>query len=138
MRVGVVLGTVTHLALAVTTTAWVAMVVMVVFGAHAFIWSTTSRTVRVRAVPLGLQGRVGGLYAMGLFGGILLGQLAGGLLARAWGFTGPFWFGFAGSAVILTPHLAPARPHRPRRERGGGAGRARLIEVVPFRHGRHA
>jgi MFS family permease len=77
------------------------MVVMVVFGAHAFVWSTTSRTVRMRAVPLGLQGRVGSLYAMGLFGGILLGQLAGGLLARAWGITGPFWFGFAGSVVIL-------------------------------------
>jgi predicted MFS family arabinose efflux permease len=38
---------------------------------------------------------------MGVFGGILLGQLAGGLLARAWGVTGPFWFGFAGSAVVL-------------------------------------
>jgi predicted MFS family arabinose efflux permease len=38
---------------------------------------------------------------MGLFGGILLGQLVGGLLARAWGVTGPFWFGFVGSAVIL-------------------------------------
>ena len=38
---------------------------------------------------------------LGLFGGILLGQLVGGLLARAWGVTGPFWFGFAGSAVIL-------------------------------------
>jgi len=101
MRVGLVLETLTHLALAVTTTAWVAMVVMVVFGAHAFVWSSTSRTVRMRAVPLGLQGRVGSVYSMGLFGGILLGQLVGGLLARAWGVTGPFWFGFVGSAVIL-------------------------------------
>jgi predicted MFS family arabinose efflux permease len=101
MRVGLVLETLTHLALAVTTTAWVAMVVMVVFGAHAFVWSTTSRTVRMRAVPLDLQGRVGSVYSMGLFGGILLGQLVGGLLARAWGVTGPFWFGFVGSAVIL-------------------------------------
>ena len=101
MRVGLVLETLTHLALAVTTTAWVAMVVMVVFGAHAFVWSSTSRTVRMRVVPLALQGRVGSVYSMGLFGGILLGQLVGGLLARAWGVTAPFWFGFAGSAVIL-------------------------------------
>ena len=101
MRVGLVLETLTHLALAVTTTPWVAMVVMVVFGAHAFVWSTTSRTVRMRAVPLGLQGRVGSLYAMGVFGGILVGQLVGGLVARAWGVTGPFWFGFVGSTVIL-------------------------------------
>jgi MFS family permease len=101
MRVGLVLETLTHLALALTTTAWVAMVVMAVFGAHAFVWSTTSRTVRMRAVPLGLQGRVGSLYAMGVFGGILLGQLAGGLVARVWGVTGPFWFGFVGSAMVL-------------------------------------
>ena len=55
----------------------------------------------MRAVPLDLQGRVGSVYSMGLFGGILLGQLVGGLLARAWGVAGPFWFGFVGSAVIL-------------------------------------
>ena len=101
MRIGLVIETLTHLAFAVTTTAWVAMVVVFVFGAHAFVWGTTSRTVRMRAVPLGLQGRVGSLYAMGVFGGILLGQLAGGLIARAWGVTGPYWFGFVGSAVIL-------------------------------------
>jgi Na+/melibiose symporter-like transporter len=101
MRIGLVIETLTHLAFAVTTTAWVAMVVMFVFGAHAFVWATSSRTVRMRAVPLGLQGRVGSLYAMGVFGGILLGQLAGGLIARAWGVTGPSWFGFVGSTVIL-------------------------------------
>ena len=101
MRVGLVIETLTHLAFAVTTTAWVAMAVMFVFGAHAFVWGTTSRTVRMRAVPMDLQGRVGSLYAMGVFGGILLGQLAGGVIARVWGVTGPFWFGFVGSAVIL-------------------------------------
>ncbi|WP_179224447.1 MFS transporter [Geodermatophilus pulveris] len=101
MRVGLVIETLTHLVLALTTTAWVAMVVMAVFGAHAFVWGTTSRTVRMRAVPIGLQGRVGSLAAMGGFSGILVGQLVGGLIARVWGITGPFWFGFVGSAVIL-------------------------------------
>src|SRR3712207_3126358 len=101
MRVGLVLETLTPLALAVTTTAWVALVVMVVSGAHAFVWRTTSRTVRMRAVPLDLHGRVGSVCSTGLFGGTLLGQLVGGLLARARGVTGPFWFGFVGSAVIL-------------------------------------
>ncbi|TFV54738.1 MFS transporter [Geodermatophilus sp. DF01-2] len=101
MRIGLVIETLTHLAFALTMTAWVAMVVMFVFGAHAFVWGTTSRTVRMRAVPMRLQGRVGSLYSMGVFGGILLGQLLGGLTARAWGITGPFWFGFVGSAVLL-------------------------------------
>jgi MFS family permease len=101
MRVGLIVETATHLVLAVTTIAWVAMLVMFVFGAHAFIWGTTSRTVRMRAVPIELQGRVGSLYSMGVFGGIVLGQGVGGVIAQIWGLTGPFWFAFVGSAVIL-------------------------------------
>ncbi|WP_456563752.1 MFS transporter [Blastococcus sp. SYSU DS0533] len=101
MRIGLVIETVTHLGLALTTTPWVAAAILFVFGAHAFVWGTTSRTVRMRAVPAHLQGRVGSLYYLGVFGGIVVGQAAGGLIARAWGITGPFWFAFAGSAVIL-------------------------------------
>jgi MFS family permease len=102
MRVGLIIETFTHLGLAITTTAWVAMAITFVFGAHAFIWSTTSRTVRMRAVPTELQGRVGSVYAIGVFGGILAGQAIGGVVARIWGVTAPFWFAFVGSAVILT------------------------------------
>ncbi len=114
MRVGLLIETFTHLALAVTTTGWVAMVVMFVFGAHAFIWNTTSRTVRMRVVPKELQGRVGSLYSIGVFGGIVVGQAVGGVIARTWGVTGPLWFAFVGSAAILSliwpalAHIAPA------------------------------
>jgi MFS family permease len=38
MRVGLVIETFTHLGLALTTTGWVAMAIMFVFGAHAFVW----------------------------------------------------------------------------------------------------
>jgi MFS family permease len=112
MRVGLVIETFTHLGLALTTTSWVAVAIMVVFGAHAFVWGTTSRTVRMRAVPVELQGRVGSLYLLGVFGGIVVGQAIGGAVASVWGVTGPFWFAFAGSAVILAliwrelPHIA--------------------------------
>ena len=101
MRVGLVVETLTMLGLAVTTTPWVAMAIMFVFGAHAFIWSTTQRTVRMRAVPAELQGRVGSLYMVGVFGGIVAGQAVGGVVAKVWGITGPFWFAFVGSAVLL-------------------------------------
>jgi MFS family permease len=118
MRVGLIVETLTHLGLAITTTAWVAMTIMFVFGAHAFIWTTTSRTVRMRAVPTELQGRVGSLYSLGVFGGILAGQAIGGAIARLWGVTAPFWFAFVGSAIILTliwrqlAYIAhPARSH---------------------------
>jgi predicted MFS family arabinose efflux permease len=33
--------------------------------------------------------------------GIVIGTPIGGLLARTYGITAPFWFGFFGSAVLL-------------------------------------
>jgi MFS family permease len=101
MRVGLIVETLTHLGLALATTGWVAMVIMFAFGAHAFIWTTTQRTVRMRAVPTELQGRVGSLYSIGVFGGIIAGQALGGVIAKVWGVTGPFWFAFVGSAVLV-------------------------------------
>jgi MFS family permease len=101
MRAGLILETLTHLALALTTVAWVALVVFFLFGAHAFIWGTTSHSIRQRAVPTEFQGRVGSVYMIGVVGGMVLGGLVGGLIAKQWGIVAPFWFGFVGSALIL-------------------------------------
>lgn len=101
MRIGLVIETLTHLALALTTTAWVGLAVFFVFGAHAFVWSTTAVSVRQRAVPTALQGRVQAVNVMGIFGGLVVGSGIGGLLARHWGVTAPFWFAFVGSAVFV-------------------------------------
>ena len=101
MRVGLIIETFTHLGLALTTSPLVAMAIFFVFGAHAFIWGTTSVTVRQRAVPSELQGRVGAVNTVGVFGGLVVGSGVGGLLARQFGLTAPFWFAFAGSAVFL-------------------------------------
>ncbi|MBA3799442.1 MAG: MFS transporter [Geodermatophilaceae bacterium] len=101
MRIGLVVETLTHLALALTTSPWVAMPVFFVFGAHAFIWGTTSVTVRQRAVPQALQGRVGSVNLVGVFGGLVIGSGIGGLLAQHFGLAAPFWFAFGGSAVFV-------------------------------------
>jgi len=101
MRGGLLIETFTHLVLALTTSPAVALVTMVVFGAHAFVWGTTSTVVRQRAVPDALLGRVTGVYTVGLVGGIVIGTPIGGLLARAFGITAPFWFGFIGSAILV-------------------------------------
>ncbi len=101
MRVGLVLETLTHLVLAVNTVPWVAMVVFFVFGAHAFIWGTISSTVRQRAVPTHVQGRVASVYLIGVTGGMVVGSILGGLIASRWGITAPFWFAFVGSALFL-------------------------------------
>ena len=101
MRGGLIIETLTHLTLALTRWAWLALIVFVIFGAHAFIWGTTSTSVRQRAVPAEFQGRVGSVYLTGVVGGILIGSAIGGFVASAWGVTAPFWFAFAGSAIIL-------------------------------------
>jgi len=101
MRVGLIIETLTHLALALTRQVWFALVVFTIFGAHAFIWGTTSTSVRQRAVPAEFQGRVGSIYLIGVVGGIVIGSALGGLVASVWGVTAPFWFAFAGSAIIL-------------------------------------
>jgi predicted MFS family arabinose efflux permease len=101
MRVGLVIETLTHLGLAVTTTPWVACAIFFVFGAHAFVWGTTSTTVRQRAVPDELQGRVASVNTISVYGGLVLGSTIGGALATHYGVTAPFWFAFAGSAVFV-------------------------------------
>jgi predicted MFS family arabinose efflux permease len=108
MRAGLIIETFTHLGLALTTSPYVALPIFFVFGAHAFIWGTTSITVRQRAVPGHLQGRVGSVNTICVFGGLVVGSAIGGTLATHFGVTAPFWFAFVGSAVfvvLLWPQL---------------------------------
>ena len=101
MRAGLIIETLTHLSLALTTVAWVAFVILFVFGIHAFVWGTTARAVRQRAVPNELQGRVTSVYLLGVQGGIVAGSALGGVIAGAWGVVAPFWFAFGGSALLV-------------------------------------
>jgi MFS family permease len=101
MRGGLVIETLTHLLLASTASAAVALPVYFVFGIHEAGWATTASTIRQRVVPEHLQGRVGAVTMVGLFGSLVAGAAVGGVIAEVWGITAPFWFGFAGSAVIL-------------------------------------
>ncbi|MFL6062631.1 MAG: MFS transporter [Marmoricola sp.] len=101
MRIGLVIETLTHLCLALTTVPAIALGIFFVFGAHAFIWGTTSATVRQRSVPTELQGRVGSVNMLGVCGGLVIGAAIGGALAGRWGVVAPFWFAFVGSALFV-------------------------------------
>ena len=90
-----------HLAMALTTSPWAAYPLMFFFGAYAFVWGTLSQAVRQRAVPTELQGRVGSVYMVCVMGGMLVGGLLGGLIAREWGLTASWWFAFVGSGITL-------------------------------------
>ena len=101
MRVGLTIETLTHLALALNTSFVVALVIMFVFGAHAFVWGTTlahgpAARGAARVPGTGRQRLHGRVY-----GGLVVGSAVGGVIAGQWGITAPFWFAFVGSAVIL-------------------------------------
>lgn len=101
MRIGLILETLTHLGLALTRQPAVALPIFFLFGAHAFVWGTTSVTIRQRVVPQHLQGRVNSVNLVGVFGGLVIGSVVGGFLAQHWGVTAPFWYAFVGSAVFV-------------------------------------
>jgi predicted MFS family arabinose efflux permease len=124
MRAGLIIETLTHLGLATATSAWVALPIFFVFGAHAFIWHTTSLTVRQRAVPQHLQGRVGSVNLICVYGGLVVGSAIGGVLATHYGITAPFWFAFAGSAVFVVL-LWPAMTHIAHSPEGGSPDHSR-------------
>ena len=97
-----VVETATHLVLALTRSWWVAGVTLVVFGVHAAVWGVIAMSVRQRVVPVNLLGRVNSVYyGPFVIGGSALGALLGGLLARTFGITAPFWFAF-GVMVLFT------------------------------------
>lgn len=101
MRACLGLEVVMHLGFALTTAAWVAVLIMFGFGLYAFVWGTLSQAVRQRAVPTHLQGRVGSVYSVAIFGGIVVGSGLGGVIAEHGGITAPFWFAFVGSGITL-------------------------------------
>jgi MFS family permease len=101
MRICLSLEVLMHLSFALTTSGIVALVIMFGFGAYAFVWGTISATVRQRLVPLELQGRIASVNMVGVFGGLVIGELLGGVIAQTWGLTAPWWFAFGGSLITL-------------------------------------
>lgn len=101
MKLGLIIETLTHLVLATTTWAPVALVTLFVFGGHAAMWGTLSTSIRQAAVPMEFQGRVSSVYQLGLQGGLVIGAAVGAAIAGWLGITAVYWFGFVGSATIL-------------------------------------
>ncbi|WP_345563918.1 MFS transporter [Nonomuraea rosea] len=97
LRAGLLVEAATHAALAATTVPLVAAAVLVVFGVHTMVWGVIAATLRQQVVPGGLLGRVGSVSALFDVGGAAVGSLLGGLLAKAWTITAPYWM----AAVVM-------------------------------------
>jgi Na+/melibiose symporter-like transporter len=100
LRVGLIIECATHVSLALTRRPWVAALTLVIFGVHNGVWNVVTVTLRQTAVPTHLLGRVNSVYYTFSMGGFALGSLTGGLLAREFGLTAPFWAAAAAVAVV--------------------------------------
>jgi MFS family permease len=112
MRVGLVIEASTHLVLASSRSPLVVGAILALFGVHAVVWSVITLSLRQAIVPGYLLGRVNSAYLLLSAGSPALGALLGGVLARAFGLTAPFWFAFALVgllAVVAWPVLSSAR-----------------------------
>ncbi|WP_153028425.1 MFS transporter [Amycolatopsis sp. YIM 10] len=104
LRVGLTIETLTHVGLALTQTAWVAAVILVIFGVHGSLWGTIAISWRQKVVPDQLRGRVHSAYMVFSVGGAALGSLISGPIAASFGITAPFW----GSAAVMAVVTAAA------------------------------
>jgi MFS family permease len=100
MRVGLLIETSTHLVLALARSPLLVAGILALFGFHAVTWTVTSVSLRQELVPSRLLGRVNSAYAVLAYGGMAVGALAGGVLARRFGLTAPFWCSFAAMALL--------------------------------------
>jgi MFS family permease len=120
LRAGLLVEVALHGTLAATTRPLVAAAIIVVFGVHTVVWGIVVTTVRQRAVPPAMYGRVTSVYSLLDLGGAALGSLIGGAVAQAYGLVTTFWTAAAAMAVIAavawrplsaaSSHLKPPSP----------------------------
>ncbi|GAB2836254.1 MFS transporter [Actinoallomurus bryophytorum] len=107
LRAGLFVEALTHLTLAVTRKPWLAAAILVVFGVHTMVWGVIVTTLRQRAVPDRLLGRVAGVQTLLEAGGATLGLLLGGVLAQSLGVTAPYWIACAAMLSVAAAAWGP-------------------------------
>ncbi len=125
LRLGLFLEAGTHIVIALATEAWVVGAILVLFGFHGVAWGAVSTSLRQELIPPSLLGRVNSAYLLFSTGSVALGSLLGGLMARTYGVTAPFWFAGVSVAVlalVVWPVLRPEAIVRARQAAGGVLG----------------
>jgi len=100
MRGGLLVEASTSAVIALSHNAYVVGTMLALFGFHAIVWNVVTISLRQELVPDGLLGRVNSSYRLLGMGGAAVGALLGGLLAKGFGLTAPFWFAAASVAVM--------------------------------------
>ena len=100
MRIGLIIEAVSTSVIALSREPLVVGAMLALFGFHAIVWNVITISLRQQIIPERLLGRVNSAYRLLGLGGMSIGALIGGFLARGFGLTAPFWFASA-SVVIL-------------------------------------
>jgi MFS family permease len=100
MRIGVLIEAVSAGAIALSREALVVGAMLALFGFHAIVWNVVTISLRQQIIPERLLGRVNSVYRLLGLGGMSAGALLGGVLARGFGLTAPFWFASLSVAVL--------------------------------------
>lgn len=95
MRAMLVLGAASFAVLAVSTSAVMVIAMLAVYFLHSTVWTIFFASWRQRIIPTELLGRVGAAMRTFNLLGLVLGSVAGGLVAGRIGLQAPFWFGAA-------------------------------------------
>lgn len=86
---------------ALSESAFVVWAVFLLVGITVVVWNVITVSFRQAVVPEDIFGRVNSVYRLLGWGGISVGALLGGVLARSFGLTAPFWFAAAVLAIML-------------------------------------
>jgi MFS family permease len=109
LRAGLIIEAVIDISFAANHSPWIAGVIYAVFGMHSVVWGVITTSLRQRATPHHLLGRVNSVYSIFSKGGLAIGALLGGVIAHVYGIAAPFWFAgivMLGWAGVIWSRLA--------------------------------
>jgi MFS family permease len=101
MRMGLLIEAASTGAIALSREPLVVGFMLALFGFHAIVWNVITISLRQQLIPERLLGRVNSAYRLLGLGGMSIGALLGGVLARGFGLTAPFWFASASVAILI-------------------------------------
>lgn len=100
MRIGLLIEATTAGVIALSREPLVVGAMLALFGFHAIVWNVVTISLRQQIIPERLLGRVNSVYRLLGLGGMSVGALLGGVLARGLGLTAPFWFASFSVAIL--------------------------------------
>jgi MFS family permease len=121
LQAAVLISAVVLTVVALSESAVVVWAAFLLIGMTGVVWNVITVSFRQAVVPQDIFGRVNSVYRLLGWGGISVGALLGGFLARSFGLTAPFWFAAAVLAVMFLLTLPLVNNRTVARARAGSA-----------------